>query len=88
PGSQHTRAEASVFFLRIKNGATYTPPTPTGLFTDVPLEAWFAGWVEDAYAQGLLPACRTEPLSFCPNDLLNRSWAAYMMVQAKGIPVP
>ncbi|MCJ7513881.1 MAG: PQQ-dependent sugar dehydrogenase, partial [Anaerolineales bacterium] len=46
PGNQHTRAEASVFFLRIKNGATYTPPTPTGLFTDVPLEAWFAGWVE------------------------------------------
>ncbi len=88
PLSQHTRAEASVFFLRIKNGAAYQPPTPTGLFTDVPRDAWYAGWVEDAYNQGLLPACTTDPLAYCPNDLLNRAWAAYMMVQAKGIPVP
>jgi hypothetical protein len=88
PSSQHTRAEASVFFLRIKNGAAYVPPTPSGIFTDVPTEAWYAGWVEDAYDQGLLPACRTDPLAFCPNDLLDRAWAAYMMVQAKGIPVP
>jgi murein DD-endopeptidase MepM/ murein hydrolase activator NlpD len=88
PNSQHTRAEASVFFLRIKNGAAYEPPDATGIFTDVPTGAWFAGWVEDAYTQGLLPACSTDPLAFCPNDLLNRAWAAYMMVQAKGIPVP
>ena len=86
--ARHTRAEASVFFLRIKNGACYSPPTPTGIFTDVPTEAWFAAWVEDAYLQGLLPACSTYPLAFCPNDLLNRAWAAYMMVQAKSIPIP
>jgi len=88
PSTQHTRAEASVFFLRVKNGAAYEPPDATGIFADVPTEAWYASWVEDAYGQGLLPACRTDPLAFCPNDLLNRSWAAYMMVQAKGIPLP
>jgi hypothetical protein len=84
PLRDHTRAEGSVFFLRIKNGITYTPPAPTGLFTDVDPAAWYAGWVEAAYNEGLLPACSTSPLQFCPEGSLDRSWAAYMMVMAKG----
>jgi hypothetical protein len=88
PNSQHTRAEGSVFFLRIKNGAAYQPPAPTGIFTDVALTDWYAGWVEDAFNQGLLPECQASPLRICPNSPLDRSWAAYMMVQAKGIRIP
>ncbi|MCK5314266.1 MAG: S8 family serine peptidase [Anaerolineales bacterium] len=89
PTNQHTRAEGSVFFLRIKNGVAYTPPTPAGIFNDVDLDAWYADWVEAAYNEGLLPECQVAPLSFCPNDQLDRSWAAYMMVQAKGgLPLP
>jgi hypothetical protein len=89
PLQQHTRAEGSVFFLRVKNGASYSPPSASGIFNDVPLTAWYAGWVEAAYTQGLLPACSTSPLSFCPDGPLNRAWAAYMMVQAKGgLPLP
>jgi subtilisin len=89
PGRQHTRAEGSVFFLRIKNGVGYDPPPPSGLFADVTASDWYAGWVEAAYNQGLLPACNADPLEFCPNDLLDRAWAAYMMVQAKGgLPLP
>lgn len=95
PLRQHTRAEGSVFFLRIENGVTYQPPEPVGLFADVPLdrwpqgEPWYAAWVEAAYTQGLLPACSTDPLRFCPEDPLDRSSAAYMMVQAKGgLPLP
>jgi len=89
PDRQHTRAEACVFFLRIRRGVDFVPPTPTGLFTDVDTEAWYAGWVEAAYRDGLLPACGTDPLTFCPEALLDRAWAAYMMVQAKGgLPLP
>jgi hypothetical protein len=88
PLRDHTRAEGSVFFLRIKYAVAYAPPTPSGLFTDVDPAAWYAGWVEAAYTEGLLPACTTTPLQFCPDDLLDRSWAAYMMVQAKEPPVP
>jgi murein DD-endopeptidase MepM/ murein hydrolase activator NlpD len=84
PNQKHTRAEGSVFFLRIKNGIGYTPPPATGLFTDVDTGEWYAPWVEAAYAQGLLPACSASPLKICPNGDLNRAWAAYMMVQAKG----
>jgi hypothetical protein len=88
PLRDHTRAEGSVFFLRIKNGVTYTPPSPSGVFSDVDIAAWYAGWVEAAYNEGLLPACSTSPLQFCPEGSLDRSWAAYMMVRAKSLPVP
>ena len=89
PLTQHTRAEGSVFFLRVKNGVAYVPPTPTGIFTDVDLGAWYAGWVEAAYNEGILPECNAAPLQFCPEDQLDRAWAAYMMVQAKGgLPLP
>ncbi|HHH83212.1 MAG TPA: hypothetical protein ENL35_09510 [Chloroflexi bacterium] len=88
PAGEHTRAEASVFFLRIKLGVDYQPPPAQGLFADVEPGAWYAGWVEAAYAEGLLPACASNPLRFCPQDLVDRSWAAYMMVQAKGLSLP
>ncbi len=72
------------------HGSTYVPPQPTEqIFVDVPLDTWYAKWVHAAYADGLLLACQTDPLAFCPNDPLNRAWAAYMMVQAKGgLPLP
>ncbi|MCJ7676213.1 MAG: S-layer homology domain-containing protein, partial [Anaerolineales bacterium] len=87
PGQPHSRAEGSVFFLRIKNGSAYTPPASTGLFADVATTAWYAGWVEEAYRQGLLPECSASPLKFCPDGALDRAWTAYMMVKAKGLSV-
>ncbi len=88
PSREHTRAEACVFFLRIKRGVDYQPPSPVGLFEDVDLNAWYAGWVEAAYLEGLLPACGSNPLTFCPEAPLDRAWAAYMMCKAKDIAVP
>ena len=84
PLQQHTRAEGSVFFLRVMHGSDYVPPDATGIFDDVFLGAWYANWVEAAYNNGILPACNTSPLQFCPDDELDRAWAAYMMIQAKG----
>jgi len=89
PLSQHTRAEGSVFFLRVKNGVSYEPPPADLIFEDVDPEDWFVDWVEAAYEEGILPACQDDPLLFCPEDELDRAWAAYMMVQAKGgLPLP
>jgi hypothetical protein len=84
PERQHTRAEGAVFYLRIKNGAGYTPPPATGMFDDVSSGDWFYDWIEAAYVQGLLPECGSDPLRICPNDPLDRGMAAFMMVQAKG----
>jgi hypothetical protein len=90
PWQGHTRAEGCVFYLRMLNGANFDPPQPAQqTFADVPLDAWYAKWVQAAYDVGLLPACQTSPdLRFCPNDPLSRAVAAYMMVRAKGVPIP
>lgn len=89
PEQPHTRAEATDFFLRMLHGTEYEPPAPSGVFVDVATDTWYAGWVEAAYSAGLIPPCQTEPeRRFCPDALLIRSMAAYMMVQAKGLMTP
>jgi hypothetical protein len=90
PWQGHTRAEGTVFYLRMLQGETYQPPEPTvQRFADVPLGVWYARWVEAGYLAGLIPACHSSPdLRFCPDDPLTRGLAAYMMVQAKSGPTP
>ena len=71
------------------HGVEYEPGAPTGIFADVPLDAWYARWVEQAYREGILLPCQTEPdLKVCPSDGLDRAMGAYMMVQAKGLQIP
>lgn len=85
----HTRAEGTVFFLRMMHGASYIPPDPVGIFNDVEPNFWGAKWIEAAYNAGLIPACETDPvLRFCPDEALDRAMGAFMMVQAKGINLP
>jgi hypothetical protein len=72
--------------LRIRNGPSFQPPPAQGLFQDVPLQAWYARWVEEAYRQGILIPCQREPaLRACPQDPLARDLAAVMMARAKGL---
>ena len=99
PLDQLPRDQASVFGLRLKYDTDYgttsrpgTPPPATGTLladmTDV--SYWGTAWAEQAYLDGLLPACDTQdgkPL-FCPNELVKRAWAAYLIVKAKGLPMP
>jgi hypothetical protein len=87
PWQGHTRAEGAVFYMRMLNGPSFEPPQPVQqMFTDVPLDAWYARWAHAAYQAGLIPACQTSPgLRFCPQDPLTRGLAAYMMVQAKDL---
>jgi hypothetical protein len=89
PWQVHTRAEGSVFFMRMyMDDPAYTPPDASGLFIDVPIEYWGARWVEAAYLAGLIPPCNEDPMQFCPEDPLSRAMAAFMMVRAKKMPVP
>lgn len=89
PEQTHLRAEGAVFYLRMLHGANYTPPPATGIFQDVDVNTWYAPWLEAAYNANLIEPCSTSPnLQICPEDVLTRSVAAYMMVQAKGLPLP
>ncbi len=87
PNQAHTRAEATVFFLRMLRGVEYQPPPAQGIIADVPITAWYAKWVEAAYYAGLMPSCRVALgyKAYCPEEPLTRAMAAYMMVLAKGL---
>jgi hypothetical protein len=88
PDQDHTRAEGCVFYLRMMYGADYEPPQGPGYFEDVDPSQWYADWVDACWEAGIAEPCGTEPLQFCPEDGLTRAVAAYMMVQAKEIPLP
>ncbi|MBN1266197.1 MAG: right-handed parallel beta-helix repeat-containing protein [Anaerolineales bacterium] len=88
PDQDHTRAEGCVFYLRMMYGADYKPPQGPGYFTDVDPSQWYADWVDACREAGIAESCGTGPREFCPEDGLTRAAAAYMMVQARGIPLP
>jgi len=96
PTNISTRAEAAKFGLTMKYGTTYTPPAATGtVFADMlipvlpALPHWGIAWAEQAYADGLLPACGTDittgkPL-YCPDEPINRAWSAYLIVKSNDL---
>lgn len=92
PWDLFPRVQGAVIGLRMKYGMSYVPPNATGtLFADMTdADYWGTKWAEQAYLDGLLPACGTQggKPKFCPNDLLDRSWSAYLIGQAKGLPLP
>ncbi len=92
PRRELPRVEASVFALRILHGGSYVVPPATGtLFADMTdLGYWGTKWAEQAYRDGLLAECGWQgstPL-FCPDDLVDRAFGAYLIVLAKDLPVP
>ncbi len=94
PWTEFTREQGAVFALNMKYGTGYAPPAATGtVFADMTNPSyWGTKWAEKAYADGLLPSCGTDAGSgkplFCPTDQLDRSWSAYIIVQAKGLDLP
>jgi len=90
PWDQFPRVQAAVFGLKMKYGNSYVPFPATGVFAEMTdTSFWGTKWAEQAYADGLLPACGTsgeQPL-FCPNDLVTRAWGAYMIVKVKNLPL-
>jgi len=81
-----------VFGLRLKYGNGYAPPARTGtVFADLTDTGfWGTGWAEQAYADGLIPACGTSggKPKFCPNALVTRSFGASVIVKAKNLTMP
>jgi hypothetical protein len=88
PEQDNARAEGCVFYLRMMYGADYEPPQGSGYFEDVDPSQWYADWVDACWEAGIAEPCSTDPLNFCPEEGLTREVAAYMMVQAKDIPLP
>ena len=78
-GEEMTRSAFAVVLCRFFGWEAPAPESAT--FTDVPLDAWYAGAVEAAYDHGAVTDQREE---FRPNDAITREELAVMLVRALG----
>jgi len=88
PNTVVTRAQIAVFLDRAKGKCVLNSPTPT--FADVPVSAYYYGYVERladtaSWAAPTEPptqGCNTNPLRFCPNDNATRAQMAVFLARA------
>ncbi len=80
PGSDVNRGQMAVFLLRAIYGPGYSPPAPSGQFTDVPTNHWAAGWIEQLAAEGISSGCGGG--NFCPDSAVTRAQMAVFLVRA------
>jgi len=88
PDSLLTRAEMAVFLEKAKRGVSFVPPTPTGVFADVPATYWAAGYIEQLYRDGITSGCGDSPRVFCPSANVTRAEAAVFLTRTFHLPLP
>jgi hypothetical protein len=92
PDNEVIREQVAKFGLAIKHGNDYEPPPATGMvFADLTdVDYWATPWAEQAYAEGLVPACGMSDgkPKFCPYGKVDRGFAAFLIVTATGLLGP
>jgi hypothetical protein len=73
------RDQAASFLVRARYGPGYSPPAPTGVFTDVPAGNVHAAAIEQIYRDGITRGCGTN--RYCPSDPLLRRHLAVFLVR-------
>jgi hypothetical protein len=86
PDTPMSRLDSVLITLRWIYGQEYVPPKARGLFADISVHWWGAGWMEKAYTMGVLGYCENGgALRSCPYDSISRAEAAAMVVRLLGI---
>ncbi len=83
PGTTVTRDQMAVFLLKAKYGSGHIPPTPTGVFQDVPTDYWAAAWIEQLAAEGITSGCNVSPKLYCPATTVTRDQMAVFLLKAE-----
>lgn len=76
-----TRAQMAILLLRAKFGGGHVPPPAAGLFADLPASDPAAPWAEELYTLGLSSGCGTNPLRYCPTQVVTRGEMAAFLVR-------
>ena len=84
PNEAVTRAQMAVFLVRAKHGIAFTPPTATGIFTDVPVGSFGASYIEQLVTDGITSGCSAT--TYCPSSPVTRAQMAVFMVKAFSLP--
>jgi len=80
-----TRDQMAVFLLRAKYSSSYSPPAATGIFADVPVNHWAAGWIEQLAAEGITAGCGGD--NYCPGSEVTRDQMAVFLVRTFSLPI-
>ena len=83
PDAQVTRDQMAVFLLRSKYGSGYSPPSPSGVFGDVPVSYWAAAWIEQLATEGITAGCGSG--NYCPDAPVSRAQMAVFLVRTFGL---
>ncbi len=81
PDAGVTRGQMALFAVRIMYGSSYSLPTPTGRYADVPADHLHAAAVEQLALDGIDVGCGG--LNFCPDRPISRDEVAAFLVAAK-----
>jgi len=88
PNNYLNRTQMAVFLVRAKHGSDYEPPAATGIFSDVTLDGFFDGFIEQLYNDGITLGCATSPLRYCPNGRVSRAEMAAFLTRTFDLPLP
>ena len=84
PDAPMTRANMARWLLLGRFGNTYAPPVCQGIFADVDCDTTpNADWIEDLYNKGITAGCGTNPLRYCPDQIVTRRQMAIFLLKAK-----
>jgi plastocyanin len=79
PSDPVRRDQMSAFLLKAQHGASYVPPTCTGIFTDVTCPSLFANWIEQLFHESITGGC--DATHYCPADPSTRGQMAVFLVK-------
>ncbi len=82
PGDAIPRWEIAVWLVRVVDGDDPEPATGGTRFTDVDPDAWWAAHVDRLAELEITTGCRTQPLSYCPQEPVKRSQMASFLARA------
>lgn len=82
PTATVTRKQMAPFLLKTLYGSSHVPPTPTGIFGDVPIAGNpFAPFIEELYNLGITGGCQAAPLLYCPDNPNTRGQMAVFLTK-------
>ena len=82
PDASVTRGQISVFILKAKLTASFTPPPcTTPMFGDVPCGNPFAAWINELARRNITAGCGGG--NYCPNSPVSRQEMAVFLIRAR-----
>jgi hypothetical protein len=88
PDMTVTRAVMTVYLVRVRHGAGFVPPAvASSMFSDVPANAWYARWIEQARKDGVvLGAWKSGQWYFEPDREVTRAEMAAFLKRLFDLP--